>query len=74
MRVLDQVPYIYCLVQFHKDNGKDILALLDFGSKVNAMTLAYMAQLGLKVRKTNLGAQKIAKSSLETYNIIIVAF
>ena len=39
MRVLDHVPSIYYLVQFQKDKGSDILPLLDFKSKINAITL-----------------------------------
>ena len=74
IRALDKVPYIYYLVQFRKDKGKDVLALLDSGSKVNAITLAYMAYLGLKVKVTNVGMQKIDRSSLATYGIIIGAF
>ena len=38
------------------------------------MTLAYAAHLGLKVKVTNVGAQKIDKSLLATYNIIIAVF
>ena len=38
------------------------------------MTPAYAAQLGLKVRKTNVSAQKIDGSLLATYNMIITAF
>ena len=33
-----------------------------------------MAQLGLKVQKRNVGAQKIDGSLLATYGIIIAAF
>ena len=48
--------------------------MLDFGSEVNAITLAYAVQLGLKVQKTNVSAQKIDVSSVETYGIVITAF
>ena len=74
MRVLDRVPYISYLVQFRKDKGKDVLALLDSGSEVNAMTPAHAAHLGLKVRVTDVGAQKIDRSSLATYGMVIAAF
>ena len=56
MRVLDKVPCIYYSVQFCKDKGKNVLALLDSGCEVNAMTPAYAAHLGLKVRVTNVSA------------------
>ena len=74
VKVLDRVPCIHYLVQFCKDKGKDILALLDSGSKINAMTPTYAAHLGLKVRLTNVGTQKIDGSSLATYGMVIAAF
>ena len=74
VRVLDRVPCICYLVQFQKDKSKDVLVLFNSRNKVNAMTLAYMAQLDLKMQKINIDAQKINKSSLETYSIVIAAF
>ena len=38
---LDRVPCIYYPVQFWKIKGATIQALIDSGSKVNAMTPAY---------------------------------
>ena len=73
MRVLDRVPYICYLFQFRKDKGKDVLALLDSGSEVNAITPAYEAYLSLKMRVTNVGVQKIVGFLLATYDIVIVA-
>ena len=49
-------------------------ALLNNGSKVNAMSHAYAKKLGLKSRKTNVGAQKIAGSALETFGMVIADF
>ena len=74
IRVLDRVPCIYCLVQFRKNTGKNVLALLNFGSKVNAITPAYTTHLGLKVRVINVGAQKIVDSLLATYGMVLAAF
>ena len=74
VKVLDQVPYICYPIQFRKDKGKDVLALLNSGSEINVMTPAYAAHLGLKVRMTNIGAQIINRSSLATYGIVIAAF
>ena len=56
VRVLDRIPYIRYPVQFGKDKSKDVLALLDSGSKINAMTSVFLAQLSLKAQKTNVGA------------------
>ena len=38
------------------------------------MTPVYAAHLGLKVQKTDVGAQKIDKSFLKTYGMVIIAF
>ena len=62
VRVLDQFSCICYQMQFQKYKGKDVLALLNSESKVNTMTLAYAAQLGVKVQKTDVGAQKIDRS------------
>ena len=66
VRILDRVSCICYLMQLQKNKKKYILALLNFKSEVNAMTLAYIAQLDLKIQKTNISAQKIDKFSLET--------
>ncbi len=49
-------------------------ALINSGSEVNAMTLAYIAKLGLITQKTNVGAQKIDFSPLETHGIASARF
>ena len=74
MRVLDRVSCICYPIQFCKDKGKDVLALLDSGSEVNIMTPAYAAYLDFKVRVTNVGMQKIDGFLLATYGIVIAAF
>ena len=74
MRVLDQIFCICDPVQFQKNKNENVLALFDSESKINAMTPAWAAQLGLKVQKTNVSAQKIEESSLKIYNIIIIVF
>ena len=38
------------------------------------MTLAYAEQLSLQVRKTDVGAQKIHGSSLQTFEMVITGF
>lgn len=49
---LKGVSYIYYLLQFKKDQAK-IQVLLDSDNKINAIFLAYLAQLGFKVKTTN---------------------
>ena len=48
--------------------------MLDSGSKVNAMSPAYVERFGLKTRKTNVGAQKIDGSALKTFGMMIADF
>ena len=67
---LEQVPYIWYPVTF-KDLTK---ALLDFESKVNAMNQAFAHQLGFKIWKTNIGAQKIDSTILKTYTMVVSTF
>ena len=71
--VLDMVPCIRYPVQFRKDKGKNVLALLNSRSEVNAMTPTYTVYLGLKVGVTNISVQKINEFSLATYDISIAA-
>ena len=71
--VLDHVPCIYYPVCFRKDQDK-VLALIDSGSEVNAMTFAYASKLGLTVRLTNVGAQKVDGSTLETFGMVLASF
>ena len=74
VRVLNKVSCIYYSVQFRKNKGKDVLDLLNSKNEVNAMTPAYVAHLNLKVRVTNVNAQKIDRSSLDIYNMVLAAF
>ena len=71
--ILDWVPCVYYPVQFRKD--KEIIqALISFSSEVNAMTSAYTKKLGLRVQKTDVGAQKNDGSSLDTLEMVIAGF
>ena len=64
------VAWIWYSVTF-KDQTK---ALLDSESEVNAMSPAFAQQLGFKIRKTNVGAQKINGTTLEIYKMIVSTF
>ena len=76
--VLKRVPCINYPVKFQEDQRqggqKQVRALLDSDSKVNAMSPAYAKRLGLKTRKTNVGAQKIDGSALEIFGTVIADF
>ena len=74
VRVLDKVPCICYPVQFRKDKSKHVLALLNSKSEVNMMTPAYAAYLGLKVGVTNINVEKIDRSLLTIYGMVIGAF
>ncbi len=67
---LKRVPCIWYPITF-KDQTE---ALLDLGSEVNAISQAFVQQLGLKIRKSNVGAQKIDGNILETYGMIVSTF
>ncbi len=49
-------------------------ALLDSRSEVNAITQVFAQLLGLKIRKTNVQAQKIDGTTLETYGMVVSTF
>ncbi len=68
---LEWVPYIQYPVNCKKDQ---IEVLLNSKSEVNAMSQAFTQQLGLKIRKTNVGAQKIDGTTLETYGMVVSTF
>ena len=70
---LERVPYVHYSLHFRK-NIVDVRALIDSGSEVNAMTLAYASKLGLRVRHTDVGAQKIDGSTLQTFGMVLANF
>lgn len=70
---LKRLPYIHYQVQFKK-NMAEVQALIDSKSEVNTIASTYIKILSLQVQKTDVGAQKINKSTLETYDIVIVGF
>lgn len=45
-----------------------------FGSKINAITLIYIAKLGFVTQKTSIGAQKVDNLELETHGIVLARF
>ena len=68
---LARVPCICYPINFRK---KSVSALLDSGSKVNVVYPAFAKKLGLPIRLTDVGAQKIDGTTLETYGIVVAAF
>lgn len=72
--ILERVPCVYYLLRFCKDKENKVQALINLGSEVNAMTLAYSSKLGLWVRYTNVRAQKIDGSILKTFGMVLANF
>ena len=70
---LESVPCIYYPVQF-KQGITQVQALIDSGSEVNAIHPTFAKQLGLLVRSTDVGAQKIEDTLLDTYGMVVAAF
>ena len=68
-----RVPCIYYPVRFQEDQ-EQVRALLNSGSEVNDMSPTYAKRLGLKTRRTNIGAQKIDGSALKTFRTVIADF
>ena len=69
--VIVRVPCIHYLVRFQEEQIK---ALLNNSSEINAMSPTYVKRLSLKTWKTNIGAQKIDGSALETFGMMIADF
>ena len=51
-----------------------VSALFNSGSEVNAIHPTFTQELGLPIRPTDIGAQKIDGTILETYKMVITAF
>lgn len=71
--LLEQVLYIHYPVQFRKNQAKT-QTLIDFGTKVNAMTQSYVVKLGFKVQPIIVDVQKIDGSILKTSKMVIASF
>lgn len=71
--LLKYVLCIYQLVWLKKAQAK-IQALLDFGSKLTAMTSAYAIKLDLKVQSINVGAPKIDGFTFQIFEIVLASF
>ena len=70
---LERVPCIRYPVQFKKDKTL-VQALIDLGSEINAMHASFVKQLGLSIRSTDVGAQKIDGTTLNTHGMVVAAF
>ena len=71
---LERVPYIHYLVQFKDTSKTQVQALINSGSEVNAIHLTFAKELGLPIKPTDIGAQKIEGITLDTYGMVVAAF
>ena len=77
---LEQVTYIKYPITFPGGVTQDGVALdpvsayLDFGSEVSAIHPAFAERLGLVMRTTSIGTEKIDGTTLEAYGIVVAAF
>ena len=53
---------------------KSVSVLFNSNSKVNVIYPTFTKELGLSIKLTNVGIQKINSNMLDTYKIIVVAF
>lgn len=72
--VLKKIICIHYLLCFCKDKKNEMRALINSGSKINAIIPAYTLELDFKVRQTHVEAQKIDNSTLKTFNIVLASF
>ena len=74
----EQILYIWYPVQFrqknYKDKNKDIRAPIDLSSKVNIIHPTYTTKLGFCARKIDISAQKINRSHLDIFRMVIVNY
>ena len=73
LKNLAQIPYIQYLITFRK-KFVPMLALFDLNSKVNAIHLTFARELGLLIRPTDIGVQKIDDTTLDNFEIVVAAF
>ena len=72
-KALKRVFCIHYLLQFKKDKNQ-VQALIDSGSEVNTMHPSFAKQLGLPIRPTDVGAQKIDGTTLDTHGMVVAIF
>ena len=74
-KALERIPCIHYPVQFKKNTDKtQVQALINSGSEVNAIHLSFAKQLGLPIKPTDVGAQKIDGTMLNTHGMVVAAF
>ena len=70
---LTRVPCIRYPITFQK-KSVPVSALLDSSSEVNAIHPTFAWELGLPIRTTDVGAQKIDGIMLDIFGMVVIAF
>ena len=70
---LTQTPCIQYPITFRK-KSVPVSALFDSGSKINAIHPTFARELGLPIRPTDVGAQKIDGTTLDSFGMVVAAF
>ena len=70
---LAQIPYIWYPIIFRK-KPMSMSAFLNLGSEVNAIHPTFARKLGLPIRPTDVGAQKIDGTMLNTFGMVVKSF
>ena len=71
---LEHVPCIHYPVTFKETDKAPVQALINSGSEINAIHPTFAKQLGLPIRSTDVGAQKIDGTTLDTNGMVVAAF
>ena len=71
---LKRIPYIYYLVHFKDINKTQVQNLIDSGSEVNTIYLTFVKKLGLSIKPTEVGMQKIDSTTLDIYRMVVAVF
>lgn len=72
--VLKRILYIYYPLRIYKNKKNEVQALINLGSKINTMILAYASKLDLKIRHTKVKAQKINGSTFQMFGMVLASF
>lgn len=75
--IFKQVICVWYLVKFYyknKDKCKKIRDLIDLYDNINVIHSIYTTKLGLYIGKIEVGIQKINRSYLNTFRIVIVGY
>ena len=69
-----RISCIYYPVQFKDTDKIPVQALIDSGSEVNTIHPSFAKKLSLPIRLTDVRAQKIDITTLDTHGIVVAAF